>query len=286
MYKCCHIKHPYIMCALMLTILTVLFGVTRNEAFSSAEEEAVELPVIMYHSICDKAPSDYSVTPEQVESDMRWLKEKGYTAVSAEQVIAYTENRGQLPEKPVMITADDGFYNNLSQLVPLLEKYDMCAVISIVGSFTDVYAENDPHNDMYSYLTWDDINTMLASGRIELGNHTYDMHSVDGNRKGCKKLENETEEEYRQNLSADIMRLQEEIKEHTGISPVVFTYPFGAVSKGSLPVLRENGFLMTLTCREAPNYIIRDPQCLYGIFRYNRSGLYSTEKFMNMMGII
>ena len=109
----------------MLTILTVLFGVTRNEAFSSAEEEAVELPVIMYHSICDKAPSDYSVTPEQVESDMRWLKEKGYTAVSAEQVIAYTENRGQLPEKPVMITADDGFYNNLSQLVPLLEKYDI-----------------------------------------------------------------------------------------------------------------------------------------------------------------
>ena len=64
------------------------------------------------------------------------------------------------------------------------------------------------------------------------------------------------------------------------VEVVVFTYPFGAVSRESLPVIRENGFLMTLTCREKENYITRDPDCLYGIGRFNRSGLTSTEEYM------
>ena len=273
------------MFAVIMSILTFLFGITRtNEAYSACED-AVVLPVIMYHSVCDKPAGEYNVTPEQVESDFIWLKEKGYTAVSAEQVINYAYGRGELPEKPVMITADDGFYNNLSQLVPLLEKYDMCAVVSIVGRFTDIYAEHDPHSDLYSYLTWNDISTMLETGRIEIGNHTYDMHSLDTARKGSIMLESESENDYRSILHDDISTLQYEIKEHTGTMPVVFAYPFGAVSKSSLPVIRENGFLMTLTCREAVNYITHDPQCLYGIFRFNRSGLYNTEDFMKMAGI-
>ena len=48
----------------------------------------------------------------------------------------------------------------------------------------------------------------------------------------------------------------------------------------SLPVIRECGFLMTLTCGEQMNYITREPDCLYGIGRYNRSGLYSTDEYM------
>ncbi len=79
------------------------------------------------------------------------------------------------------------------------------------------------------------------------------------------------------------MRLQDGFRGVLGTSPVVFTYPFGAVSRESLPVLRDCGFLMTLTCRELPNYITRDPNCLYGIGRYNRSGLTSTEAFMERL---
>ena len=71
-----------------------------------------------------------------------------------------------------------------------------------------------------------------------------------------------------------------EFRENIGFYPVIFTYPFGSVSHESLPVIRECGFLMTLTCREQMNYITREPDCLYGIGRYNRSGLYSTEEYM------
>ena len=285
LYKCCYISKKILIAAAAFSVLAMLFISERFLFLSSAdsEEEAVFLPVIMYHSICDNGPQEYIVTPQQLESDLQWLSSHGYTAVSAKQVCDYTHGNGCLPPKPVMITADDGHYNNLSQLLPLLEKYDMCAVISIVGSYTDVYAESDPHQDSYSYLTWDDINTLTASGRIEIGSHTYDMHSLSGGRKGCAKLSCETAEEYRSILRKDLSKLQNEISRHTGQSPVVFAYPFGAVSRESLPVIRELGFSMTLTCREGPNYIVHDPQCLYGIFRYNRSGLYSTEEFMRKL---
>lgn len=286
LYKCCYISKKIVITAVAFTVLAVIFISERFLFPSSAyseEEDAVFLPVIMYHSVCGKAPQEYIVTPQQVESDLQWLSSHGYTAVSAKQVCDYANGTGSLPPKPVMITADDGHYNNLSQLLPLLEKYDMCAVISIVGSYTDVYAENDPHQDNYSYLTWDDINALTASGRIEIGSHTYDMHSLSGERKGCSKLSYETAEDYQSILREDLSKLQNEVSRHTGQSPVVFTYPFGAVSRESLPVIRDMGFAMTLTCREGPNYIVHDPQCLYGIFRYNRSGLYSTEEFMRKL---
>ncbi len=265
--------------ALIIFLIGAVIILCGKQLLTEAEEP-IRLPVIMYHSIYTDTPTEYTVSPRQVESDLQWLKSNGYNTVTAEQVIAYTQNRGNLPENPVMITLDDGFYNNLSVLVPLLEKYDMTAVVSVVGSYIDNDAIKDPHNPKYSYLTWEDIDKLVESDRIEIGNHTYNMHSLYDGRIGCSRNNDESEEEYRKALLADIQRLQGEIRENIGFYPVVFTYPFGSVSRESLPVIRDSGFLMTLTCREQENYITRDPQCLYGIGRYNRSGLYSTEEYM------
>ena len=265
--------------ALIIFLIGAVIILCGKQLLTEAEEP-IRLPVIMYHSIYTDTPTEYAVSPWQVESDLQWLKSNGYNTVTAEQVIAYTQNRGNLPENPVMITLDDGFYNNLSVLVPLLEKYDMTAVVSVVGSYIDNDAIKDPHNPKYSYLTWEDIDKLVESDRIEIGNHTYNMHSLYDGRIGCSRNNDESEEEYRKAISEDFQRLQREIRENIGFYPVVFTYPFGSVSRESLPVIRDSGFLMTLTCREQENYITRDPQCLYGIGRYNRSGLYSTEEYM------
>lgn len=264
-------------------IAAAVFLIGRGFLFSSAYESrqnGIFLPVIMYHSVYNGTPQDYIVTPQQLDDDLRWLSENGYKSVTADELADYVCGAGLLPQKPVMITFDDGFYNNLSIAVPILEKYDMNAVVSVVGAYADNYAQADPHADGYSYLTWDDIAELQASGRIEIGCHTYDMHSVTGRRKGCAKLSSESEEEYQSLLKSDITLVQNKIAEHTGKLPIVFAYPFGAKSRESVPVLRENGFIITLLCREAPNYITRDRNCLYDLFRYNRSGFYTTQEFM------
>ena len=287
MHECCSAKRFFkllMLDVIIFSICLVFFFIGKTIVFSaenSSGEERIFLPVIMYHSIHDGTPQNYVITPQQLESDLKYLSDHGYSSVTAQQLVDYTHDKGTLPENPVLITLDDGFYNNMYYLLPLLEKYDMNAVISVVGSFVDNNAAADPHVPEYSYLTWNDINELLDSGRIEIGNHTYNMHSGgSGGRKGCSINAGESCEEYADVLTKDISLLQSEIHENTGTTPIVFAYPYGYISKESIPVLKENGFMITLTCYERPNYIVRNPDCLYNLDRYNRSGNYSTEEFM------
>ncbi|MDE6035572.1 MAG: polysaccharide deacetylase family protein [Ruminococcus sp.] len=286
MYECRSAKRFFgllLIDAVVFTVCALFFFVGRNFFSSSADsgtEEGIFLPVIMYHSVYGDSPEEYIVTPSQFDADMSWLTENGYTSVTAQQLTDYVNGKGNLPEKPVMITLDDGCYNNLSEVLPILEKYDMHAVVSVVGEYTDVTAENDPHIPAYSYLTWEDIQKLTESGHVEIGNHTYNMHTFRGERQGCAKNPEESESDYRELLYDNLSRLQNEIHKHTGKMPVVFAYPFGFRSAESTPVIRELGFTITLTCTEKPNYIVRNPDCLYGLNRYNRNGLYSTGEFM------
>lgn len=289
MYKCCDLKKLFrflLISAMILSLCGILIPAAIRFFFSSAaekKEDPIPLPVIMYHSVYGTQPSEYIVTPSQLESDLAWLRNNGYTSVTAAELINYTRDCGELPEKPVLITLDDGFYNNLSELLPLLEKYDMHAIVSVVGRYSETLAPNDPHSSAYSYLTWEDISQLADSGRVEIGNHTYDMHCGNGIRRGCSIAAGETEEQYHDALFSDLSLLQQELYRCTGITPVVFAYPFGYISRESLPVIRECGFLVTLTCYERMNYITRDPGCLLGLSRYNRSGAYSTEEFMDLL---
>ena len=263
-----------------IAIILVLFLSHLGKLVFSAEipKNSVFLPIVMYHSVTPDTYSAYQVTQTQLRNDLRYLSEHGYETVSAAQLIAYANGKGSLPEHPVMLTFDDGFYNNLSLAHPLLEEFDMCAVVSVVGQFTQELAPEDSHADAYSYLTWEDINALLQSGRVEIGSHTYDLHSMD-TRAGCSIRYGEDAAAYTKLLRDDLSQLQGLMQEETGIMPIAFAYPFGYICKESIPVLRELGFQCTFTCYERPNYITREPNCLFGLDRYNRSGDVETEAF-------
>lgn len=274
-----------IICDIIIVLIALaitMAGYDKWNAYTE-QEEKIFLPVIMYHSITNDNSkiNDYIVSVETVENDLKYLAENGYKTVFTEDVIEYV-NGGTLPEKPVIITADDGFYNNLTYLLPLLEKYDMKAVISIVGYYTEVIAEKDPHVPEYSYLTWNDINTLLDSERIEIANHTYDMHSSDY-RKGCSKFSWENDDDYANALFEDIGLCQTMLSLNCRIIPAVFTYPYGKISSESIPILKTMGFSAAFSCYERPNYITRNPECLFTLDRYNRSGYLSTEEYMEKL---
>jgi peptidoglycan/xylan/chitin deacetylase (PgdA/CDA1 family) len=269
--------------SVVLVMLSCTWGF--NLIYSRADtEKGIFLPVIMYHSIVEDSSqvNDYVVTPQMVESDFSYLKSHGYESVTLQDLLNYINDGTSLPEKPVLITADDGFYNNYCYLVPMLQKYGYSAIISFVGEYTDITATNDPHVPEYSYCTWDDINGMLSTNTVELGNHTYSMHDS-STRKGCAKLDSESYDDYVKILTEDVGKLQQEFHENVGKTPKVFTYPFGYISKESIVTLKKLGFKATLNCYEKPNYITRDSNCLFGLNRYNRSGKYSTDEYMRKL---
>jgi peptidoglycan/xylan/chitin deacetylase (PgdA/CDA1 family) len=264
-----------------LLLILLAFFLTHNQQYANAEE-AVTLSVLMYHSVTAGEESDYRIQPATFAADLAYLQRNGYTTVSAAQLVAYTNGTGDLPEKPVLLTFDDGFYNNYSEALPLLEQYDMCAVISVVGTFTETLAPAAPHVDAYSYLMWEDLRAVLDSGRIELGSHTYALHN-NAERCGCAISEEETESDYHDMLLSDLGLLQSQFQSELQIQPFVFAYPYGFLCPESNSVLQELGFLVTLNCREATNQIVRDPACLYGLNRFNRYGNCDTEIWMQRL---
>lgn len=240
-----------------------------------------EVPILMYHSVgYNRVQSPYILTPEVFEEDMKWLSDHGYTAVFVSDLVHYVLHKTALPEKPVVITLDDGFLNNRTYVLPILEKYGMRAVVSVVGSFTESYALHPDPNPAYAYLTWDDISFLADTGLIEIGNHTYDMHAV-GERKGCMKLASESVAAYSATLSNDLSKLQTLLTEKSGVTPTVFAYPYGAVSEEAVFVLQSLGFSAALTCGEKVNLLSpSNPEGLYHLGRFNRPSGESTQDFM------
>ena len=244
-------------------------------------EDRIDLPIIMYHGLLkeEKRQGQFIISPNLFEQDLRYLQENGYTTVVIADLIAYVQDGKPLPEKPVMLTFDDGYYNNYLYAFPLLKQYNCKMVLSPIGRYTDEYTQNKDTHANYAHCSWDAVREMMASGLVEFQNRSYNLHSIDSGRKGAKKKAVESLVDYRTLLVEDVMKMQTRMREETGYTPTAFVYPFGAVSSESLPILKELGFQATLICESHINAITRDPECLYGLGRYRRPAKTGSEAF-------
>ena len=269
----------------LLLIISLTFFAAKNEKTVSLND-GVSVPIIMYHSINDKTSrqGEYVVSPKVLESDIKYLTDRGYSFIFVQDLINYVYKGTPLPKKPVILTFDDGYYNNLIYLPPILKKYNGKASIAVVGDFTDRFSERDSHNINYSHLTWDDLKVLSESEYIEISNHTYNMHSTD-KRFGCFKMKNETDDEYKKNLTDDVMLLQKKLKENADIDCKVFTYPYGKICFDSVDIIKEMGFLASLSCHEKTNTVTKDKNSLFLLGRFNRPAGISTKNFMKKINI-
>lgn len=246
-----------------------------------AEDEKVRLPVIMYHHVCaDPARAgDYVVTPETLESDLRYLSGRGYTAISVAELLSWYRGEGSLPEKPVLLTFDDAQESFRVYALPLLEKYGMCAVVAVVGDYADEYSANGDTNVNYAYMSWDAIGEIAASGRVEIASHTQSMHSVTGARRGCRINPGEDEASYSEVFGADLERVEASIVRATGHASAAFAYPFGFTCAEAERVLAGHGFAVAFTCSEHVNTLTRSPGELMRLGRFNRASGPSSAEF-------
>ncbi len=251
-------------------------------------EQEKELRIVMYHQLTKnpKKSGKYVLTLEQFEKDLQFLKSKGYKSVTVKQLLDYSQGEGDIPEKAIMITFDDGNETLYEYAMPLLKKYGFTAVGFVVGALADYYTEIDDHNLNYSYLNWSQIKEMSDGDIIEIQSHSFDLHKNTGNRSGIKKKKDETIDNYREFLCSDVSKMKTAMINNTGKEPVAFAYPFGSFSCESTPILKECGFKMTLTCEEKVNIIKKaEPESLFGLGRYNRPEGISSENFFEKMGI-
>ncbi len=278
---------------LMQAFLTVLvfcgvlgYGLGGRGAVDAMGESRAQLPILMYHSLLkdESQHGDYVLSPDIFRQDMEYLHEHGYETVVVADLIAYVKEGAPLPEKPVMVTFDDGFFNNDYYAGPVLQELGMKAVVSIIGAQTELFTENGQENAYWSYLTIDRLKEMTKSGVFEIQNHSWDLHT-NGERRGCLRKRGEDESTYRVFFTEDAERVQRLLAEAGLPAPTCYTYPFGACSWETEELVREMGFACSMGCEEGMNELTRDPACLYHMKRWNRPSGLSTQTMMDKIGI-
>ncbi len=188
---------------------------TYYTAYPLAEDvaEGKEVPILMYHAVGDDCwgiPALF-VSPKKLEEQLQYLKDNGYTTVTFEDF----DRLGQI-EKPVMLTFDDGYSDNYTELFPLLQKYQAKATIFLIY---------DKLDQLPYYLTREQVLEMDQSGLVSFQSHTMTHRDLD-------TLD---EEQLQYELAQSKLELTRLLQKEV----FVIAYPTGKWSEKSIKITKE-----------------------------------------------
>ena len=233
---------------------------------------AKQIPILMYHEIGEEdGENGMIVSPERLESHLRVLSENGYTAIRPEDLCDYVYRNLDLPEKPIMITFDDGYLSNY-EYSWLFEDFYSFATVFQVGATVGANTYKETGQPIYPHFNYEQAREMVQSGHFSIQSHTYDFHRVKEwdteYRDGASKLNGESDKAFAELFKADLIKSKTEIEENAGNEVFALAYPDGRHSILTDTCARQCGFMITLTRDEGTNTVVKGlPQSLYNLKR-------------------
>ena len=123
----------------------------------------VKIPILIYHNIDMMVSNDiYTISLSNFRSHMDWFSAWGYTSISLNDLISWRINGNNIPDKPIIITFDDGYTSCYSLAFPALRTCSFKASFFIT---TERVGKKD-------YLKWEEIRKMKENG-MEFGSHGH-----------------------------------------------------------------------------------------------------------------
>ena len=246
------------------------------------------VPVLLYHNIAPSSENDATISASVFENHIKAMKEYGYTAVTFNDIINYAKKGIPLPEKPVIITFDDGYKSNLDIAGPILEKYDMCAAINVIGVSVGKDTYKDTGEAIFPHFSFDRAKPYVEKGIFEIQSHSFDMHNsylLDKDfRNGVYEKTGESEEDYIKAFKEDFQKSKNDIENSLGTKVTVYSYPFGQETLLSEVLLSEMGIDITLDGDAGKNTIIKGiPQSLRLLKRCQPSETTTASQLIDLL---
>jgi peptidoglycan/xylan/chitin deacetylase (PgdA/CDA1 family) len=192
---------------------------------SGAPDRSVQVPVLTYHRVAPASAvglPDLKVDPANFLAELSALQSGGYHTITQAQLFDALYKGARLPPKPIIISVDDGYVDDVTRILPALERFHMVATFFVItGRMTEP-----------GFLTADQIRQLDRAG-MDVGDHT--AHHVDLRLLTPSELAMET---------AGSRRVLQRVLGH----PVYFfAYPFGAYNDTVVNAVRAAGFTMAYT---------------------------------------
>jgi peptidoglycan/xylan/chitin deacetylase (PgdA/CDA1 family) len=195
---------------------------------AQAAQDMGYVPILMYHYVRSVDPEQdelgyrLSVTPEVFAEQMAWLDENDYTPITAAHLADCLRGWRDCPERPVVLSFDDGYEDAYTEALPILEAYGFTGTFYVVTEFVG----------RPGYMSWEQIRSMHASG-MEIGSHSLthpDLALLDAER-----------------ARAEITESRELIESELGARVRSFCYPIGSYSPEVAAMVLEAGYTNAVT---------------------------------------
>ncbi|MEO0852530.1 MAG: polysaccharide deacetylase family protein, partial [Cyanobacteria bacterium J06648_11] len=186
------------------------------------------VPSLMYHDVVgDYKQVWFDTTADELRRDFEAIQDAGATPISIDQFYAHLREGAELPEKPILLTFDDGYMGQYEFAYPLLKEFNYPATFFVQTGFVGVYTSKD-------HFTWDQMREMEREGLVSIEPHTIN-HPPDLRELDDAKLERELIESKR------IMEAE------LGRTVNYLAYPTGYRDERVLEVTERAGYKMAFT---------------------------------------
>lgn len=235
-----------------------------------------DVPVLMWHNLAEESSGDMTISVDTFRAQIEALHEAGFKTVSLQQLYDYVHFGTELPEKPIVLTFDDGYFSNYEYAFPILQEYDMQATIFAIGVSVGKDTYKDTDHAMTPHFGADEAREMVDSGLISVQSHTFDMHQwppfEDGNvqvRETLLPFDGEADADYEAAVEADFAESRELLESITGQPVNALAFPEGAYVTLTQDALRSAGAELTFTTVRAVNTVVKGlPQSLCAMPRF------------------
>lgn len=230
---------------------------TQQASFSAT----FRVPILMYHYVeyvtdeRDTIRKSLALTPNIFEKQLQTLIGDGYTFITTKDLADVLDGKARLPDKPIILTFDDGYGDFYTDVFPLLKKYNVRAVAYVVPGFSD----------KLNYMTSAQVTEVAKSGIVEIAAHT--MHHVW--LKGMSK----------EQATYEIEESKKMLEANYGISVVSFAYPYGAFDEQAADIAKKAGFRTAVSTVPGIKFSKNNQYFLYRIRPGGRTG----QDFLNFL---
>ena len=244
-------------------IYLCFFGITKVHATTEFYDDnnAKNVTVINYHHFGEEYEypqlENIRVSADSFINHLQAMKNHGYETISQQQFYNYIKGIGQIPEKSVLITIDDGYESVYTTAYPILKAMNMSAVVFPI-TMDMIHGERKG----VPMMNFDQLTEVVQSGVMEVGNHTHNLHwrGMKGSR-GSEAMISGFSREGRildRVARYDLIKNDSDIAEQrvlsaTGIKIDTISYPFGAYDETVLQVFQDKNYKLGYTTKNGLN---------------------------------
>ncbi|NUM87880.1 MAG: polysaccharide deacetylase family protein, partial [Bdellovibrionales bacterium] len=223
------------------------------------------IPVLMYHKVVEK-PLDSKhrtfVTTDTFERHLAYFRDRGLTPINFQEYHAFRSGRrpwSEFPEKPIFLTFDDAYRDNLENAVPLLSRFGFTATIFALGdanartNFWDV-AEGEREEALMSV---DELRYVQGMG-FEIGAHSLSH----------RHLTRLDDEEARR----EILHSRQNLESILGRSVISFAYPYGSWDQRIRSFSEEAGYVFSVCTDTGGLHLEDDPLAIFRVAIFPEDG--------------